>query len=67
MHNELKVKNKLKASAIAVQRYGINGDFQKETGKSVKKLVKYDVLILICPVLMAFCPYGENQNLIVVL
>ena len=40
VHNEFKVKDILKAFAIAVQRYGIIGDFQKETGKSVKKLVK---------------------------
>jgi hypothetical protein len=62
VHNELKVKNKMKAFAIAVQRYGNLGALQKDTGKNMKKRVKQEFMIRRCPVLIAFCPYGENNQ-----
>ena len=67
VHSELKVNNKFKAFAIAVQRYGNRGALQKEIGKNVKNQVRWDVLTCRCPDLIAFCPSGENQCLIVVL
>ena len=67
VHNELNVKNKMKAFAIAVQRYGNRGALQKETGKNMKNQVRLCVLTCRCPDLIAFCPCGENLCLIVVL
>ena len=64
VHNEFKVKDILKAFAIAVQSYNLAVILQKETGKSMKKRVKQDILKGKCPVLKGCCPYGEKFSAI---
>jgi hypothetical protein len=43
-----------------VQSYNLAVILQKETGKSMKKRVKKDILKGRCPILKGYCPYAQT-------